>query len=257
MPAVPNPTPTQDLTSSLSDSSELSWQGWPKASCSFGHPGYIVVSPLSSHIFILLQTLRGSNNSSLLLIQVAAYEICAWKLLETHRAESDSWNALKKKKTCKSTAERNNTRIMQKSPPVIMSVPVQTNSDISRQIFLFNRVSKIFGLIWGLNKVFWNTLQPGTRKCGKLNGKPWWQMAYWEARKSMKTCGAAQQSPPEGRQDQKSSAAVHHGGSVHSGTQSIATEQCSNPFDIHISLYSSVCSSQGDPCNLMAYYCAK
>lgn len=92
------PHTNPDLTSSLSDSSELSWQGCPKASCSFGHPGYIIVSPLSSHIFILLQTLRGSNNSSLLLILVAAYEICAWKLLETHRAESEAWNALKQKK---------------------------------------------------------------------------------------------------------------------------------------------------------------
>ena len=51
------------------------------------------------------------------------------------------------------------------------------------------------------------------------NGNIW--EAYWEARKSMKTCGAALQSPPEGRQDQKSSAAAHHGGSVHSEPQSM------------------------------------
>lgn len=33
---------------------------------------------------------------------------------------------------------------------------------------------------WGLNKVFWNTSQPSTRKCGKINGKPWWQMETYE-----------------------------------------------------------------------------
>jgi len=55
-----------------------------------------------------------------------------------------------------------------------------------------------------MRKIKWKTMV--------TNGNIW--EAYWEARKPMKTCGAAQQSPPEGRQDQKSSAAAHHGGSI-------------------------------------------
>ena len=176
MPAVPNPHTNPrphiftlwffwTLLAGLTKSVMQLWASWL-------HRRFSLVK---SHLHIVANTERFKQLFS------SAHPSCCLRnlCLETLR-DASCWKRFmecsQKQKTCKSTAERNNTRIMQKSPPVIMSVPVQTNSDISRQIFLFNRVSKIFGLIWGLNKVFWNTLQPGTRKCGKLNGKPWWQM---------------------------------------------------------------------------------
>ncbi len=132
-----------------------------------------------------------------------------------------------------------------------MSVPVLSNSDIPRQIFLFNRAFKISGLIWGLNKVFWSTLQPGTRKCGKWNGKSWWQMEpYWEAKKPIETCGqytesnSGAQQKPVGRTSRSEVLSCHtswRSGPFRSNQkkQSMATEQCSNPFDIHVSLLSA------------------
>ena len=87
--------------------------------------------------------------------------------------------------------------------------------------------------------------------------EPYWE-AYWEARKPMETWrqytesnSGAQQSPSEGRQDQKSSAATQHGGPVHSGP--ITKTKYGNwavlkPF--WHSRIITVCLQEGDPCNL-------
>lgn len=85
-------------------------------------------SLVKSHLHIVANTERFKQLFS------SAHPCCCLRnlCLETLRdASCWKWFCSQKKTTCKFTAKRSNTRIMQKSPPVIMSVPVQTNSDIS------------------------------------------------------------------------------------------------------------------------------